>query len=47
MCPSDLSDATLRAIAQRAPATTPDLAACPGIGPARLDKYGEAILALV
>ncbi|HEX7134568.1 MAG TPA: ATP-dependent DNA helicase UvrD2, partial [Iamia sp.] len=41
------SDATVRAIAQRAPATLRDLAACPGIGPAKLDKYGEAILALV
>jgi DNA helicase-2/ATP-dependent DNA helicase PcrA len=41
------SDATLRAIAQRAPTTTRELAACPGIGPAKLDKYGESILALI
>ena len=41
------SDATVRAIAQRAPTTLRDLAACPGIGPAKLDKYGQDILALV
>ncbi|HMJ75307.1 MAG TPA: ATP-dependent DNA helicase UvrD2, partial [Iamia sp.] len=41
------SDATLRAIAQRAPTTPRELATCPGIGPAKLDKYGDAILALI
>lgn len=41
------SDATIRAIAQRAPTTARELAACPGIGPAKLEKYGDAILALV
>ncbi len=41
------SDATIRAIAQRAPASARELASCPGIGPAKLDKYGEAILSLV
>lgn len=41
------SDATLRAIAQRAPATPAELAAVPGIGPAKLTRYGDDILTLV
>lgn len=41
------SDATIRAIAQRAPASRRELGACPGIGPAKLEKYGEDILSLV
>ncbi len=41
------SDATIRAIAQRAPADLRSLGACPGIGPAKLEKYGEAILGLI
>lgn len=41
------SDATVRAIAQRAPTSRVELAACPGIGPAKLDKYGDDILALI
>ncbi|NLV57037.1 MAG: ATP-dependent DNA helicase UvrD2 [Acidimicrobiales bacterium] len=41
------SDATLRAIAERAPADRGTLARVPGIGPAKLDRYGDEILALV
>jgi ATP-dependent DNA helicase RecQ len=38
-------DATLRAIAARGPATLGELAAVPGIGEAKLARYGEAVLA--
>ncbi|WCO66422.1 ATP-dependent DNA helicase UvrD2 [Iamia majanohamensis] len=41
------SDATLDALARRAPASTADLARVPGIGPAKLERYGADILALV
>ncbi len=41
------SDATLHALAERAPATTTALAKVPGIGPAKLERYGADILALV
>ena len=41
------SDATLTAIAESRPASTPQLLAVPGIGPAKLDLYGDAVLALV
>ncbi len=41
------SDATLRAIAQRAPTSRADLGRVPGIGPAKLDRYGDDVLALV
>ncbi|QYG94584.1 ATP-dependent DNA helicase UvrD2 [Iamia sp. SCSIO 61187] len=40
------SDATLRAIAQRAPTSSRELASVPGIGPSKLQKYGDEILAL-
>ncbi len=39
-----LSDKHLQGIAERAPATLAELAACPGIGPSKLDTYGEDIL---
>jgi DNA helicase-2/ATP-dependent DNA helicase PcrA len=39
-----LSDRHLDGIAERAPATLEQLAACPGIGPSRLETYGEDIL---
>ncbi|CUU58855.1 DNA helicase-2 / ATP-dependent DNA helicase PcrA [Parafrankia irregularis] len=42
-----LTDATLRLIAQRRPATVADLVALPGIGQSKLDRYGEDVLALV
>ncbi len=38
---------TAAAIADRAPKTLAQLAKVPGIGPAKLEKYGEAILAVV
>ncbi|HEX5758353.1 MAG TPA: DNA helicase RecQ [Thermoanaerobaculia bacterium] len=40
-------DATLRAIAARAPRTLPDLAQVSGIGEAKLARYGEAVLSKV
>lgn len=42
-----LSDKHLEAIAARAPGSLVELRACPGIGPARLDQYGDEILAVV
>ena len=39
-----LSDKHLRAIAARAPESLEQLAECPGIGPTKLEAYGEAIL---
>jgi DNA helicase-2/ATP-dependent DNA helicase PcrA len=40
-------DCTLRAIAAARPTSTSALAAVPGIGPVRLERYGAKILALV
>jgi DNA helicase-2/ATP-dependent DNA helicase PcrA len=40
------SDATLEAIAERRPASTGELAAVPGVGPVKLDRYGAAIVEL-
>ncbi len=40
-----LSDAHLRGIALAHPATAEQLAACDGIGPTKLDRYGDDILA--
>ena len=42
-----LNDRHLVGIAERRPATTRELAACPGIGPAKLAAYGDELLALV
>jgi DNA helicase-2/ATP-dependent DNA helicase PcrA len=42
-----LSDRHLLGIAERRPATTADLAACPGIGPAKLSAYGDELIAVV
>jgi len=42
-----LHDRTLAAIAQSRPATLATLARIDGIGAAKLDRYGEAIVALV
>jgi superfamily II DNA helicase RecQ len=42
-----LSDRHLMGIAERRPATTRDLAACPGIGPAKLAAYGDELVDLV
>ncbi len=40
-------DATLAAIAEIRPTTTAELAQVKGIGPAKIDRYGPALLALV
>lgn len=41
------SDATLRAIAERAPTDLQGLARVPGIGPAKLAKYGDDVLGVL
>lgn len=41
------SDQTLRAIAKRQPTTRSALAAMPGIGPVKLERYASEVLALV
>jgi DNA helicase-2/ATP-dependent DNA helicase PcrA len=40
-------DATLTAIAEQRPADWADLAAIPGIGPAKLDRYADEVIAIV
>ncbi|MFC0037554.1 ATP-dependent DNA helicase UvrD2 [Actinomadura rayongensis] len=40
------TDATLQAIAERAPETLEDLAQIPGVGKVKLDRYGPAVLSL-
>lgn len=40
-------DRSLRAIAMSRPASLAALGACPGIGPTKLERYGDEILALV
>src|SRR5690606_6220546 len=40
------TDATLQAIAERAPESLEDLARIPGVGKRKLDKYGDAVLGL-
>ena len=42
-----LTDRSLRGIASSAPSTLAELLACDGIGPAKLENYGDDILALV
>ncbi|MGH9276921.1 MAG: 3'-5' exonuclease, partial [Acidimicrobiales bacterium] len=42
-----LSDAQLRGIAERAPASLVELSRCPGIGPVKLDRYGDEILSVL
>jgi DNA helicase-2/ATP-dependent DNA helicase PcrA len=41
------TDATLTALAERRPGRMEELAAIAGIGPRKLDMYGEAVLALI
>jgi DNA helicase II / ATP-dependent DNA helicase PcrA len=41
------TDVTLQAVAEQRPATREALEAVPGIGPAKLEKFGDAVLALV
>ena len=40
-------DSTIEAIADRRPATMPELRRVPGVGPMKLDRYGEEIIAIV
>jgi DNA helicase-2/ATP-dependent DNA helicase PcrA len=40
-------DATLAAIARLRPGTSAELRTVPGVGPAKLERYGEAVLGLV
>ncbi|MCK9489374.1 MAG: DNA helicase RecQ [Xanthomonadales bacterium] len=40
-------DSTLRAIAQRQPRDSSELASLPGIGAGKLERYGEAVLAVL
>jgi ATP-dependent DNA helicase RecQ len=42
-----LADRTLRALAAARPGSSGELAAVPGIGPAKLERYGPALLELV
>ncbi|WP_425471164.1 HRDC domain-containing protein [Xylanimonas allomyrinae] len=42
-----LSDAVLAAVAEVRPSTTMQLARIHGIGPAKIDRYGAAVLAVV
>ena len=42
-----MNDAHLSGIADRRPSTLAELAACPGIGPMKLERYGEEILAVL
>ena len=39
-----LSDKHLDGIAERHPTSLAELRACPGIGPAKLESYGDEIL---
>jgi DNA helicase-2/ATP-dependent DNA helicase PcrA len=41
------TDATLTAIAERVPGDVGSLAQINGVGPAKLDRYGEAVLHLL
>jgi superfamily II DNA helicase RecQ len=41
------SDATLRAIADRMPADRSDLADIRGVGPAKLQRYADEVLAIL
>jgi DNA helicase-2/ATP-dependent DNA helicase PcrA len=41
------TDSTLTAIAERRPGTPGELAAIPGVGPAKLGRFGSALLSLV
>ncbi|MCL2803291.1 MAG: ATP-dependent DNA helicase UvrD2 [Micrococcales bacterium] len=42
-----LTNVTLRALAVEGPTTVKDLAAIPGIGPSKLERYGEELLGLL
>ena len=38
-------NSTLEQIAERGPSTLSELAAVPGVGPTKLERYGEEVLA--
>jgi superfamily II DNA helicase RecQ len=40
-------DSTIEAIAERRPRSIADLRRVPGIGPTKLDRYGEEVIAVV
>ncbi|MFL5644451.1 MAG: HRDC domain-containing protein, partial [Chloroflexota bacterium] len=40
-------DSTIEAIAERRPHSIADLRRVPGVGPTKLDRYGEEIIAVV
>ena len=40
-------DSTIEAIAERRPRSIADLRRVPGVGPTKLDRYGEEIIAVV
>ncbi|MEK8225427.1 HRDC domain-containing protein [Oerskovia sp. M15] len=42
-----LVDTTLAAIAETRPSSVPDLAKISGIGPAKIEKYGDTLLDIV
>ncbi len=42
-----LHDAHLQGIAARRPQSLAELARCPGIGPTKLERYGDEIVAVV
>jgi len=42
-----LSDATLRDVAGRKPRSLVELRQCQGIGPAKLERYGDELLAVL
>ncbi|MCJ7858048.1 ATP-dependent DNA helicase UvrD2 [Corynebacterium kalidii] len=42
-----MSDATLRAVCHRAPTTAQELVQVPGIGPMKVDQFGEDILGII
>ncbi|MBM6405210.1 ATP-dependent DNA helicase UvrD2 [Phycicoccus sp. CSK15P-2] len=41
------TDATLTAIAERVPGDTAELSRIPGVGPVKIERFGDAVLALV
>jgi DNA helicase-2/ATP-dependent DNA helicase PcrA len=42
-----LSDTHLAGIATNAPTSLDELARCPGIGPTKLERYGDEIIAVI
>jgi superfamily II DNA helicase RecQ len=42
-----LNDADLLGVAERAPASLAELGRCHGVGPLRLERYGDELLAVI